>query len=218
MTNRTCEEIRDKLVDYADGELSLQEAEAVGEHLAECSSCRDLVRGLERSLSLAQAIWRDNLQGSGRAPAAGRRLTIGCWARRLRGSVKSSTGILPVRLRGIDVPPMLHGRDAHATKRRLLTHPLRIAAAILVTVGGVLVLCFLQKPADRTATCAQIEQQATRAAAAARLLVATQILAGCEEAGPLVERQRQYILNNYPDTPAAAKLRTANSLILGDPL
>jgi len=44
---------------------------------------------------------------------------------RLRGCVKSGTGILPVGFRGIGVPPMLHGRDAHATKKRLLTHPLR---------------------------------------------------------------------------------------------
>jgi anti-sigma factor RsiW len=177
MKNGPCEKIRDKLVDYADGELSPQEAVAVEEHLAECPSCRDLVGGLERSLSLAQAIWRGNLQGSGSAPAAGRCLTIGRWARSLK-----------------------------------------IAAGILVTVGGVLALCFLQKPAEHTATCAQIERQAARAAAAARLLVATQILAGCEDAGLLVERQRQYILTNYPDTPAATKLRTANSLILGDPL
>ena len=44
----------------------------------------------------------------------------------LSGCVRSGTGILPVRFRGIGVPPMLHGRDAHATKERLLTHPLRV--------------------------------------------------------------------------------------------
>jgi len=32
---------------------------------------------------------------------------------------------LPARLCGIGVPPMLRGRDAHATGSRLLTHPLR---------------------------------------------------------------------------------------------
>ena len=42
-----------------------------------------------------------------------------------RGRVRGGTGILPVRFRGIGVPPMLHGRDAHATKKRPLTHPLR---------------------------------------------------------------------------------------------
>jgi len=47
----------------------------------------------------------------------------------LRACVRSGTGILPVRSRGIGVPPMLHGRDAHATKKRLLTHPLRLEEA-----------------------------------------------------------------------------------------
>jgi predicted anti-sigma-YlaC factor YlaD len=174
VTNRACEEIRDKLVDYADGELSEQDSQAVGEHLAECPRCRDLVCSLERSLNLAKTIWLDNLQGSGSASGVRRHLSVGRWARCIG-----------------------------------------IAAGILITIGGALVLCFLQKPDSRALTYAQIEQQATRCAAAARLLVATQLLAGCEDTESLVERQRQYILSHYPDTPAAAKLRTANPLILG---
>ncbi len=47
----------------------------------------------------------------------------------LRGCMRSGTGILPVRFRGIGVPPMRRGRDAHATKERLLTHPLRGGSA-----------------------------------------------------------------------------------------
>lgn len=175
MRNRPCEEIRDKLVDYADGELSERDSQAVAEHLNGCPGCRDLVRGLERSLGLAKTIWLDHLQGSGGASAVGKHPVVGRWARCLG-----------------------------------------IAAGILITLGGVLMLSLLWEPIDRTPTYAQIEQQVTRSAAAARLLVATQILAGCEGTESLVERQRQYILNNYPDTPAAAKLRTANSLILGD--
>lgn len=176
MTDGTCEDIRDKLVDYADGELSDQEAQIVRVHLAECPTCRDLLRGLERSLDLAQTIWSDNLHGSGHASAAAR----------------------PVRI----------GRAAPW---------LAVAAGVLI-VAGTLVPYLLHGPVTPTPSFAEIEQQATRAATAARLLVATQILAGCADAGPLVERQRQYILRNYPDTPAAAKLRTANSLTLGDQL
>ncbi len=175
MTNRTCEEIRDQLVDYADGELAEAEAQEVKEHLAECPACRDLVRSLQRSLDLAQAIWLDNLQDSASTPVAHGRWAMGPWTRYLG-----------------------------------------LAAGILIALSGLLVLCFVQKPAERTPTYVQIEEQTTRYAAAARLLVATQILAGCEDAGPLVARQRQYILNNYPDTPAAAKLRAGDFSLPGD--
>jgi hypothetical protein len=42
--------------------------------------------------------------------------------------VRSGTGILPVRLCGIGILPMIHGLEAHATKSRLLTHPLGASA------------------------------------------------------------------------------------------
>jgi anti-sigma factor RsiW len=62
MTTPSCEETRDMLVDYADGELSAQDAQAVAAHLAECPACREIAKGLERSLQLAEAIWHDNLE------------------------------------------------------------------------------------------------------------------------------------------------------------
>ncbi len=56
----------------------------------------------------------------------------------LRGCARSGTGILPVRLCGIGILPMVHGLEGdpqrgilrwgpqtHATLNRLLTHPLR---------------------------------------------------------------------------------------------
>lgn len=64
MTKKPCQEIRDMLVDYADGELSEQDSQAVAKHLAECPACREVVRGLERSLHLAKAIWLDNLEAA----------------------------------------------------------------------------------------------------------------------------------------------------------
>lgn len=62
MTDRSCEQFRDMLVDYADGELSAQDSQAVAEHLAQCPVCREIVGGLKRSLHLAKAIWQDNLE------------------------------------------------------------------------------------------------------------------------------------------------------------
>ncbi len=57
----SCKEIADVLVDYADGQLSAERASNVAGHLAECSDCRDLLRGLRESLELAQVIWQDSL-------------------------------------------------------------------------------------------------------------------------------------------------------------
>lgn len=74
MTNRSCDEIRDMLVDYADGELSVRDSQAVAEHLAECPQCQQTIKGLERSLQLAKAIWLDNLE-SVKASSAPRRMT-----------------------------------------------------------------------------------------------------------------------------------------------
>jgi predicted anti-sigma-YlaC factor YlaD len=57
----SCKEIADMLVDYADGQLSGERSSRVAEHLAECSDCRELLRGLRESLELAQVIWQDSL-------------------------------------------------------------------------------------------------------------------------------------------------------------
>ena len=57
----SCKEITDMLVDYADGQLYGEWSSRVAEHLAECSDCRELMRGLRESLDLAQVIWQDSL-------------------------------------------------------------------------------------------------------------------------------------------------------------
>ena len=57
----SCKEIADMLVDYADGQLSVERSSRVAEHLAECDQCRILLEALHKSLELAQVIWEDNL-------------------------------------------------------------------------------------------------------------------------------------------------------------
>jgi anti-sigma factor RsiW len=57
----SCKEIADMLVDYADGQLSVERSSRVAEHLGKCSDCRELLRGLRESLELAQVIWQDSL-------------------------------------------------------------------------------------------------------------------------------------------------------------
>lgn len=58
---KSCEEIGQMLVDYADGQLSADESSKVAEHLIKCEDCRRTLRALQRSLELAGVIWEDGL-------------------------------------------------------------------------------------------------------------------------------------------------------------
>ena len=57
----SCKDIEQKLVDYADGQLSPGDSSKVAEHLATCEHCRMLLSGLQKSLELAGVIWADSL-------------------------------------------------------------------------------------------------------------------------------------------------------------
>ena len=54
---KTCEEIKEILVDYADGQLSQSESNKVAEHLGKCKNCQRMLDALQRSLELAGVIW-----------------------------------------------------------------------------------------------------------------------------------------------------------------
>ena len=58
---KSCEDIADMLVDYADGRLSPGESSKVSAHLAKCEDCRESLEALQRSLELAEVIWEDQL-------------------------------------------------------------------------------------------------------------------------------------------------------------
>ncbi len=62
-------------------------------------------------------------------------------------------------------------------------------------------------PRGEPLTAEQIEGRVARAGMAAQLLAATQIVAQCEGSESIVERQYQYILREYADTPAAKTIR-----------
>ena len=49
---------KDRLVAYADGDLSPSEAEQIAEHIATCPDCQTVTEALERSLQVTQAIWQ----------------------------------------------------------------------------------------------------------------------------------------------------------------
>jgi len=58
---KSCEDIREILVDYADGQLSQSESNKVAEHLGKCKNCRRMLDALQRSHEIAEVIWEDGL-------------------------------------------------------------------------------------------------------------------------------------------------------------
>lgn len=59
MKDHICQVVsKEKLVAYADGDLSPGEAEKVSEHIATCPDCQAVTEALERSLQVTQAIWQ----------------------------------------------------------------------------------------------------------------------------------------------------------------
>jgi predicted anti-sigma-YlaC factor YlaD len=58
---KSCKDIEQMLVDYADGQLSQNDSSKVAEHLAQCKECRKLLAAMQKSLELVGVIWADNL-------------------------------------------------------------------------------------------------------------------------------------------------------------
>jgi predicted anti-sigma-YlaC factor YlaD len=58
---KSCKDIEQMLVDYADGQLSQSDSSKVAQHLAKCEECRKLLDALQKSLGLAGVIWTDSL-------------------------------------------------------------------------------------------------------------------------------------------------------------
>jgi len=61
---KSCKDITEMLVDYADGQLSASESSEVAEHLTKCEQCRRTLGALQKSLELAGIIWEDGLTGT----------------------------------------------------------------------------------------------------------------------------------------------------------
>ena len=58
---KTCENIQQLLVDYADGLLSAAQSKEIESHLEGCTDCKDVLESLQKSLQIAAIIWEDNL-------------------------------------------------------------------------------------------------------------------------------------------------------------
>jgi anti-sigma factor RsiW len=84
-----------------------------------------------------------------------------------------------------------------------------IAAGILIVAGVSLIRRTKTGPKEAKPTFAEIEQRIEQAGSAARLLAAAELLAQYPDARPIMQRQYRYIVDTYPQTPAAAKAKSS---------
>jgi anti-sigma factor RsiW len=82
-----------------------------------------------------------------------------------------------------------------------------IAASILIVAGISIFRLTPTGPEKAEPTLAQIEQEIEDSGRAARLLAAAEMLADCPSAQSIVKQQYRYIIDTYPQTPAAAKAK-----------
>jgi len=58
VTEKMCDKIpEEKLVAFADGDLSASESQEVSKHIDHCESCRAMVEALQQSIELAKVSW-----------------------------------------------------------------------------------------------------------------------------------------------------------------
>jgi anti-sigma factor RsiW len=90
------------------------------------------------------------------------------------------------------------------------THRIRfyaVAASILIAASTLIMIIPDGRQKRVSIRFEEVQQQIVRAGAAAELLAATRILARCEGTEAMVERQHQFILQEYAGTPAAESIR-----------
>lgn len=64
------------------------------------------------------------------------------------------------------------------------------------------------RPAKKELSFAEIERKIMESGSAARLLAAAELLAEYPDAQLIVKQQYRYIVETYPETPAAAKAKS----------
>ena len=210
MTQTPCKEFADRIVDYVDGELPQDEAQAVARHLAECERCRRTAEALQRSLGLAQVLWQDNWEDTRVARSdAVRRLCRGHLGRVVSKAsrLRSAGGTTATRF---SCPC---GHTTNVLRRRSF-YVLATAASVLLAAGGTFFL-FHHRVPPAPVTWEEVQAQVARAGIAAELLAATRIVAQCEGTQSIVEQQYRYILREYAGTPAAESIKANQNLKLG---
>ncbi|MHC4575034.1 MAG: anti-sigma factor family protein [Planctomycetota bacterium] len=165
---KSCEQIEKLLVDYADGELPPRQSSKVTGHLAKCQRCRSTLKAVQRSLDLADVIWKD--------------------------------GLTEIKTVGIAKAPPV--------RRFKWRRYAAVAASILIAAGISIRWRMMTSPKEAVPNIAEIERTIQEAGRAARLLAAAELLAEYPDAQSIAEQQYRYIVETYPQTPAAAEVKS----------
>ena len=97
------------------------------------------------------------------------------------------------------------GRDP--ARRIHMAHYLAAAACVALAVTGAFYWPTRHQPVDSAPTLAEIESQIAASASAARMLAAVDKLGTQPALREIAKSQYRYIIDKYPDTPAAEPAR-----------
>ncbi|MCK4851141.1 MAG: zf-HC2 domain-containing protein [Phycisphaerae bacterium] len=148
MSKKSCEFVREILIEYDDGELKAKQAAEVAQHLAACALCREELQDLRDSLKLARDVWHEsavNIEdipitlASAKRPIVLRRLAAvaACLALAVGLTVliwTSRTRQTPGPLATVQVPPAV--RAARLIEREAASAKLAASAQILADSPG----------------------------------------------------------------------------------
>ncbi len=161
MTDKACISIEELLVAYSDGELPAVDVARVEAHVAGCPDCRAELRALERSLEIAQSLWRESAASAsvpipGPALRSRRQLQMGVslaacvallvataayvlWPRGNPGAVEvADTKIpAPVAASQVDDPVLDNEEMEAAIARQERVARLQVSARLLATQPGL---------------------------------------------------------------------------------
>jgi hypothetical protein len=180
MKGNGCDEIRDDLVAFADGELAEPAAERVWHHVCNCMECAALVFSLRRSLAVAKLLWTDAAAVDANTPAvrAGRHVRIWPGALCAAAVLALAVGLWDLDLAGRREPTVpAAGRVAESAQSRV--------------------------PRDHADVDA-LKVSIARAGMAAELLAATDYLAQAPGGREYACEQYRYIARTFAETAAAA--------------
>lgn len=200
-----CEDIRDLLVDFADGELAPEAANRVARHAEVCPPCAARVEALRRSLFLAGRVWdADRATQSDALP-----------------DVRPGRSKGPSLMRAaLAVAAMIALAVAAWTQLRApATDP---TAPVESHHGGIAANRADDRPdasasdADEIQTAIEeVEAAIWKAGAAARMVASAEMLADAPGGKRFAAERLRVVINEYADTPSATIARSRLAL-LGD--
>lgn len=191
MTESSCGDIAELLVDYADGELSPADAFRVEAHLATCGDCRGELDRLRRSLVTAKAVWSE--------AASGVSAPVSRPSRRRRRLVPMAAAA-SVSLLAAAVAWVLLG--LHRTNDGPTGAPPRQVVETRQTDGGPDENNGVRE--EPAPNLREIESQIARADRSARLAVSAELLSSRPELQPYRKQADRYLAAVYPDTAAGS--------------